>query len=42
VIVAVLFYYTVTAQNFVMAKVDNPALRVKVVGFQWNWEFQYL
>jgi cytochrome c oxidase subunit 2 len=42
VIIAVLFYYTVTAQNFVMAKVDNPALRVKVVGFQWNWEFQYL
>lgn len=42
VIVAVLFYYTVTAQNFVNAKVDNPDLRVKVVGFQWNWEFDYL
>ncbi len=42
VIVAVLFYYTVTAQNFVNAKVDNPDLRVRVVGFQWNWEFQYL
>ena len=42
VIVAGLLYYTVTTQNFVTAKVDNPALRVKVVGFQWNWEFQYL
>jgi cytochrome c oxidase subunit II len=42
VIVAVLFYYTVTAQNFVNAKVDNPDLRVRIVGFQWNWEFQYL
>jgi cytochrome c oxidase subunit II len=42
VIVAVLFYYTVTAQNFVNAKVENPDLRVKVVGFQWNWEFDYL
>jgi cytochrome c oxidase subunit 2 len=42
VIVAVLFYFTVTAQNFVMAKVDHPDLRVRVVGFQWNWEFQYL
>lgn len=42
VIVAVLFYFTVTAQNFVNAKVDNPDLRVKVIGFQWNWEFQYL
>ncbi len=41
-IVAVLFYFTVTAQNFVNAKVDNPDLRVRVVGFQWNWEFQYL
>lgn len=42
VIVAVLFYFTVTAQNFVQAKVENPDLRVKVIGFQWNWEFQYL
>jgi cytochrome c oxidase subunit 2 len=42
VIVAVLFYFTVTAQNFVNAKVDNPDLRVRVVAFQWNWEFQYL
>jgi cytochrome c oxidase subunit II len=42
VIVAVLFYFTVTAQNFVNVKVANPDLRVRVVGFQWNWEFQYL
>ena len=42
IIVAVLFYFTVTAQNFVQAKVEDPDLRVKVVGFQWNWEFQYL
>ncbi|MGH3718584.1 MAG: aa3-type cytochrome oxidase subunit II [Pseudonocardiaceae bacterium] len=42
VIVAVLFYFTVTAQNFVNTKVDNPALRVRVVAFQWNWDFQYL
>jgi cytochrome c oxidase subunit II len=41
VIVAVLFYFTVTAQNFVHA-VKEPDLRVKVIGFQWNWEFQYL
>jgi cytochrome c oxidase subunit 2 len=42
VIVTVLFYFTATAQNFVNAQVDNPGLRVRVVGFQWNWEFQYL
>jgi cytochrome c oxidase subunit II len=42
VIVCVLFYFTVTAQDFVDAKVDNPDLRVGVVAFQWNWDFQYL
>lgn len=42
VIITVLFYFTATAQNFVQAKVDDPDLRVKVVGFQWNWEFVYL
>jgi heme/copper-type cytochrome/quinol oxidase subunit 2 len=42
VIVTVLFYFTATTQNFVQAKVEDPDLRVRVVGFQWNWEFQYL
>ncbi|MGH3909680.1 MAG: aa3-type cytochrome oxidase subunit II [Pseudonocardiaceae bacterium] len=42
VIVAVLFYFTATAQNFVNAKVEDPDLRVRVIGFQWNWEFEYL
>ncbi|HEU0088296.1 MAG TPA: cytochrome c oxidase subunit II [Pseudonocardiaceae bacterium] len=42
VIVAVLFYFTATTQNYVNAKLEDPALRVQVVGFQWNWEFQYL
>lgn len=42
VIVAVLFYFTATTQNFVMDDVEDPDLRVGVVGFQWNWEFIYL
>lgn len=42
VIVCVLFYFTVTTQDFVDAKVNDPNLRVGVVAFQWNWEFQYL
>lgn len=42
VIVTVLFYFTAVTQNFVQAKVEDPDLRVGVVGFQWNWEFQYL
>jgi cytochrome c oxidase subunit II len=41
VIVSVLFYFTITTQNFVLAKSPNPDLRVGVVAFQWNWEFDY-
>lgn len=42
VIVAVLFYYTATAQNYVLDDAEDPDLRVGVVAFQWNWEFMYL
>lgn len=40
VMVVVLFYFTATTQNSVMAegKADE---RVDVIGFQWNWEFRY-
>jgi len=41
VIVAVLFYFTVTTQDFVLQKKSNPDLTVNVVAFQWNWEFDY-
>lgn len=41
VIIAVLFYFTVTAQNFVQHKEEDPDLVVEVVSFQWNWEFRY-
>jgi len=41
VIVSVLFYFTVTTQDYVLAKVPNPDLNVNVVAFQWNWEFDY-
>lgn len=40
-IVSVLFYFTVTTQDYVLAKVPNPNLTVDVIGFQWNWEFDY-
>jgi cytochrome c oxidase subunit II len=40
VIIAVLFYYAVVAQNFVNKKQDAD-LAVEVVSFQWNWEFRY-
>ncbi|HVV20004.1 MAG TPA: cytochrome c oxidase subunit II [Pseudonocardiaceae bacterium] len=41
VIVSVLFYFTVTTQDFVLKKIPNPNLTVNVTAFQWNWEFDY-
>ncbi|HEX3787084.1 MAG TPA: cytochrome c oxidase subunit II [Pseudonocardiaceae bacterium] len=41
IIVVILFVFTVSTQNYVMNKVPNPDLTVKVVAFQWNWEFDY-
>lgn len=41
VIVAVLFGFTVSVQNFVMADPPNPDLKVDVTAFQWNWKFAY-
>jgi cytochrome c oxidase subunit 2 len=46
VIIAVLFYYTTVAQNFVNELSDEdeggPDVTIGVVGFQWNWTFNYL
>jgi cytochrome c oxidase subunit 2 len=51
VIIAVLFYYTTIAQNFVNELSDEePAggsataadVTIGVVGFQWNWTFNYV
>jgi cytochrome c oxidase subunit 2 len=41
VIIAVLFYYTAVSENFVNNSKKNPDLRVNIVGFQWNWQFNY-
>jgi cytochrome c oxidase subunit 2 len=41
VIVSVLFYFTINTQDFALKKIPNPDLRVSVVAFQWNWEFDY-
>jgi cytochrome c oxidase subunit 2 len=40
-IVAVLFYYTVTTQTKISKHDPNPDVNITVVGFQWNWEFDY-
>ncbi len=42
IIVAVLFAFTVTVQNFVDADPAEPAeVNIDITAFQWNWEFGY-
>lgn len=42
VIVAVFFFHTITAQNAILEKVDNPDHTIEVVGSKWQWAFNYL
>jgi cytochrome c oxidase subunit 2 len=41
VIIAVLFFFTVSTQNRVQERSDNPDLTVAVNAFKWNWQFVY-
>lgn len=43
IMVIVLFYFTMTTQNFVLAEADaeDVDVTVDVTAFQWNWEFTY-
>jgi cytochrome c oxidase subunit 2 len=41
VIISVLFYYTAVNENYINETKKNPDLTVDIVGFQWNWQFQY-
>jgi cytochrome c oxidase subunit 2 len=41
IIVAVLFIYTLQAQNVITAKTTGPAHEVSVEGIQWSWQFGY-
>ncbi len=42
IVVAVFFFHTVTAQNSILEKVDNPDHTIEVVGSKWQWAFNYL
>lgn len=42
IIVAVFFFHTVTSQNEVLKRVDNPDHSIEVIGSQWQWAFNYL
>jgi cytochrome c oxidase subunit 2 len=37
----VLFYFTVIAQNKVLAKSPEPDVTIQVVGQKWSWTFNY-
>ncbi|GAA2012357.1 cytochrome c oxidase subunit II [Nakamurella flavida] len=39
--VGVLFYFTVTTENFALKRDPNPAVTIDVTGFKWNWDFGY-
>lgn len=41
-IIGVLFFYTVQAQNGVLAKSDAPDHTVNVIGQKWSWTFNYM
>ena len=41
-IIGVLFFYTVQAQNNVLAKEAAPAHTVNVLGQKWSWTFNYM
>jgi cytochrome c oxidase subunit 2 len=41
VIIAVLFFYTVTVQNRVQQRSDDPDVTIAVNAFKWNWQFVY-
>jgi cytochrome c oxidase subunit 2 len=41
IIIAVLFFYTVTVQNRVQQRSENPDVTVAVNAFKWNWQFVY-
>lgn len=40
-VVSVLFYYTAVVQTDVIKESKNPDVTVEVVGFKWNWQFNY-
>ena len=42
VIIGVLFFYTAVAENKVDKLSKHPDVTIGVVGFQWNWQFNYV
>lgn len=42
IVVAIFFFHTVTSENEMLKKVDNPDHTITVVGSKWQWAFNYL
>ena len=42
IFVAVLFYFTARDETAIDKLSPNPDVTVEVVGFQWDWQFNYL
>jgi cytochrome c oxidase subunit II len=41
VIIGVLFYYTAVIENFEDKDTPHPGLTIGVIGYKWNWQFNY-
>lgn len=41
IIIAALFFFTVTVQNDVQERSDDPDTTIAVNAFKWNWQFVY-
>jgi len=41
ILVLILFAVTLNAQGKVLHRAHNPAVTIKVTGFQWSWQFDY-
>ena len=42
IIVSVLFYFTARDESKLLSLKKNPDVTINVVGFQWNWGFNYI
>lgn len=41
ILVAVLFFFTVTTLSDIQARSPDPTVRLQVSGYQWGWRFDY-
>ncbi len=42
IVIAVFFFHSVSAQNTMLERVENPDHTIEVVGSKWQWTFNYM